>query len=89
MHIQRLQNGGMNLCNVDQTTIFKTVLLCNAKKFILVHNHPSESAVASRYDIKVTDTIMKNAKLLNVIFLDHIIIAGNNYVSCMEEIALH
>ena len=78
----------MNLCNVDQTTIFKTILLCNAKKFILVHNHPSESTVASKFDIKVTDIIMKNAKLLNVVLLDHIIIAGNNYVSCMNEMSL-
>ena len=78
----------MNLSNVDQTTIFKTILLCNAKKFILVHNHPSESVIASNYDIKVTKIIVKNAKLLNVVLLDHIIIAGNNYVSCMKEMSL-
>ena len=66
-------------------TIFKTVLICNASKFIIVHNHPSGDVEVSEKDIEVTEHIKKAATIMNIDFVDHIIIADNKYKSCMFE----
>lgn len=75
--------GGINYCNLDFKTIFKSILLCNANRFILVHNHPSGVAEASRGDINVTKRIKEMSDLMEIEFLDHVIIADDDYVSCM------
>ena len=79
-----IAKGGANYCYVDMKSIFKNILLCNATKFILAHNHPSGNAVASKEDLKLTDNIKKASKIMNVEFLDHIVIGGNSFVSCMN-----
>ena len=76
--------GGANCCYIDMKTIFKNILLSNSTKFILVHNHPTGNAVASKNDIELTENIKKASKIMNVQFLDHIIIAGNSFTSCLN-----
>lgn len=80
-----IAKGRINSCNVDIKTIFKTVLICNASKFIIVHNHPSGDVEASTKDTELTEKIEKAATIMNIEFVDHIIIAGNNYKSCKFE----
>ena len=75
--------GGINYCNLDIKSIFKTILLSNSSKFVLVHNHPSGTAQASKCDFDITEKIRQASKIMNVEFLDHIIIADNSYISCM------
>ena len=79
----QIAKGGINYCNLDFKTIFKSILLCNANRFILVHNHPSGVAEASRGDINVTKRIKEMSDLMEIEFLDHVIIADDDYVSCM------
>lgn len=78
-----LAKGGINYCNLDFKTIFKTVLLCNASKIILVHNHPTGVATASKSDINITRRLIDTAKLMDIELLDHIIVANDNFVSCI------
>ena len=78
-----IAKGGVNFCNVDFKTIFKTVLLCNASKIILIHNHPSGNAEPSRDDINITRRLLDMAKLMDVQLLDHIVIGDDDFVSCM------
>lgn len=80
-----IAKGRINSCNVDMKTIFKTVLICNASKFIIVHNHPSGDVEVSEKDIEVTEHIKNAATIMNIDFVDHIIIADNKYKSCMFE----
>lgn len=75
--------GGNNYCCLDIKSIFKTILLSNSSKFILVHNHPSGIAKASKSDFDITEKIRQASKIMNVEFLDHIIVADNSYISCM------
>lgn len=79
-----IAKGGTNFCYVDMKTIFKNILLCNANKFIIAHNHPTGNAVASKNDIELTESIKQASKIMNVEFLDHIVIGGNSFVSCMN-----
>lgn len=79
-----IAKGGTNFCYIDMKTIFKNILLCNATKFVLVHNHPSGNAVASKNDIELTENIKQASKIMSIEFLDHIVIGGNSFVSCMN-----
>lgn len=78
--------GGIDNCIIDLKTIFKTVLLANASRFILVHNHPSGDPTPSRNDIKITNRLIDASKVMGLEFLDHIIISKNNYASVMNNI---
>lgn len=77
-----IAKGGTSFCNFDMKTLFKNILLTNANKFILVHNHPSGDSTPSKNDIEITKQIKKASEIMNVNFLDHLVIAGNNYSSC-------
>ena len=79
-----IAKGGTNFCYIDMKTIFKNILLCNATKFVLVHNHPSGNPVASKNDIELTESIKQASKIMSIDFIDHIVIGGNSFVSCMN-----
>ncbi len=75
---------------IDQTgaspfQIFQTALLCNAKNIIFFHNHPSMSLEPSQDDIRMTKTMVACAQLMGVKILDHIIVAGDKYLSMHEN----
>ncbi len=78
-----IAKGGLDSCYIDITTIFKTALLCNSNKFILIHNHPSGTAKASQQDIRITKRIKDMAEIMDMQLLDHIIIGENDFISCM------
>ena len=79
--------GGIDNCIIDLKTIFKTVLLANASRFILVHNHPSGDPTPSGVDIKVTSRLQEACKLMSLELLDHVVISGDRYASCMNEMS--
>lgn len=81
-----LARGGFNMCNVSQCEIFKNVLLSNSNRFILVHNHPSGDPTPSENDINITKQILRSSELLEIDFLDHLVIGDNEYQSCMKGI---
>lgn len=78
-----IAKGGADFCNIDFKVLFKTILIANATKFILVHNHPTGNAKPSSQDIKITEKIKDASNLLNIQFLDHIVIGENDFISCM------
>lgn len=79
-----IAKGSIDYCNIDLQTLFKTVFVANATKFILVHNHPSGNATPSKNDIAVTDRIKNASNILNIQFLDHIVIGDNDFISCLK-----
>lgn len=79
-----IARGGLDMCNISQNQIFKTVLLSNSNKFILVHNHPTGDPTPSKIDIETTKKILKSSKILGIDFLDHIVIGDNEYQSIMK-----
>lgn len=79
-----LAKGSINNCEIDMKSIYKTILLSNANKFILAHNHPSGNAQPSGNDFEITERIKATSKIMDIQFLDHIVIGNNNFVSCMR-----
>lgn len=78
--------GTSNGCSLDIPSIFRVVLMANSSKFILVHNHPSGDSTPSKTDIKTTKNILDASKLMQIQFLDHIIIGDNTFTSIFNEI---
>ena len=81
---QEVSRGAVEFANLDLKVIFQIALLCNASKFILVHNHPSGSIEASKYDLELNNKIKKASEVMNIKFLDHILIARDNYYSILN-----
>lgn len=78
--------GGINFCTMNIPTILQLVLLSNASKFILVHNHPSGDSTPSKDDINATKQLQMAADIMKLQLLDHIVIGDNNYTSIMSEL---
>lgn len=57
----------------------------HAAAVILIHNHPSGDPSPSKEDIELTRRIYKAAKILEVDFLDHVIVGNERYISLKEK----
>lgn len=73
--------GELASVTIQPREIFKTVFVKSAYAFILVHNHPSGHCEPSDDDLLSTNLIAKSAKMLNVLFIDHIIVASDGFYS--------
>ena len=66
--------------------VMEEALRVSASAFVVAHNHPSGNPAPSTQDDKTTQDLKQAADLLNLVFLDHLIIgSGNSYYSYMEE----
>ena len=73
--------GGVSSTTVDPKIIFKYALEFVASSIILIHNHPSGNKYPGDIDKRITERIKKGAKLLDIVLLDHVIFAGEEYYS--------
>ena len=85
LKIQDIARGGIDFVNIEVKEILTEPIKMKAPKYILVHNHPGESAKPSKNDIEYTKTLYKLSQLFNIELIDHIIIAGMNYTSIFME----
>ena len=76
--------GGLNQSLVHPREVFKYAVKFSAYQIILVHNHPSGDATPSSQDIEVTKRFIEAGDMLQIKVLDHIIIAGNTYLSIID-----
>ena len=76
--------GGVNVASVDPKIIFKRLLNSGCCSFILAHNHPSGSLNPSPEDVKLTEQLNQGAKILDLKFLDHLIIGESHFFSMKE-----
>lgn len=76
--------GDISSSLFDSKDILKWALKYSASAIILIHNHPSGDPTPSIADLKATSNFLKQAKLLDIVVLDHIII-GETYYSMKEN----
>ena len=75
--------GGMESSVVDVRIIFKRLICAGATGFVVVHNHPGGDATPSKEDEAVTVKLKKGGDILDLQFLDHVIIASDDFYSFM------
>lgn len=80
-----LSIGTIDFSIVDMRDLFKEILLISASGFFLIHNHPSGDVTPSDEDLELTNKINQISKLLNLRFLDHLIVNENNFYSMYDN----
>lgn len=77
--------GSVNSVDIYVRKIIELIVLYNASSLIMAHNHPSGLALPSESDVESTKRLNVIFKIMNVKFLDHIIVADGDYVSLKES----
>ncbi|GAB4333077.1 MAG: DNA repair protein RadC [Candidatus Abyssubacteria bacterium] len=77
--------GSLNASVVHPRECFGPAISAKANAVILVHNHPSGDAEPSPEDLSLTRRLMSAGDLIGIKVLDHVIIAGNKYVSLSDR----
>ena len=68
--------GVVDAAYASPREVFKLAYLTNSNRIIILHNHPSGICKPSKDDIKLTEKMKLNCKIMDFGFMDHIII-GN------------
>lgn len=84
-HAALVHEGTINEAPVYPRIIVETALRHKANSIILAHNHPGGSLKASNADIDVTRKICQAMKPISINVVDHIIVAGDRYISLAEQ----
>lgn len=80
-----LSSGTVNQTYLSPREIFIHALRYEAVHIVLVHNHPSGRVTPSEADIQSTLRIRDAGQLLGIQVSDHIIVAGDHYLSMLER----
>ncbi len=82
---EKLSSGGLDSTTLDCRHILKKALEKQASGIIVVHNHPSGSALPGTADIQSTKMLDRALKACDLSLLDHVVIAESNYYSFADE----
>lgn len=77
--------GTLDRAIVHPREVFKAAILSNAANIALAHNHPSGELNPSQEDIAMTKQLVQSGELLGIKVLDHVIVAGDRYLSFLEQ----
>lgn len=81
----KVAEGGVNSAFIDSRMIIKKAIQMDACGIILAHNHPSTKIIPSLEDINLTEKFFIQTRLMNINFLDHIIVGGECAYSFVEN----
>lgn len=85
MHEQELTTGTLNASLVHPREVFKVAIDRLAASVIAVHNHPSGIAEPSQEDVNVTRQLVEAGRVIGIPLHDHVIVAGDSYMSFAER----
>lgn len=77
--------GSLNASIVHPREVFKTAIENSAASILLIHNHPSGNPEPSKEDITITKKLVESGTIIGITVVDHIILAGNKYLSFIEK----
>jgi len=61
---------------IDAGDVFRAAFGAGAEEIILAHNHPSGDLEPSKADMETTKRLREGAKLVGLVFLDHLILGA-------------
>ncbi len=82
---EKVSSGGLDSTTLDSKTIVRKALEKKATGVIVVHNHPSGSALPGNADIQATRQLESALRTCDLALLDHVIIADRSYYSFSDE----
>jgi DNA repair protein RadC len=78
---KKISSGGSTATIVEPAEVIRQSILNQANSILLVHNHPSGYLKESQADISLTKRLCEAGKLVGIPVVDHIIIAGDGFIS--------
>ena len=81
---EEIFQGTINGTSIHIRVIVERALTLHAIAVIAVHNHPSGNCNPSSADKRITENLIKALKLLDIRFLDHIIVSTEEAYSFAE-----
>lgn len=82
---EELGRGTLGEANVSVRAVVEMALKRNAAAVILSHNHVDGFAIPSQADRYATKQISEALKLVGIMLADHIIVAGDDFVSFADS----
>ena len=80
-----IYQGNVNSSVVRPAEVFRHAVIESAPNIIIVHNHPSTDPTPSPADMSITQELTAAGKLLGIQLLDHVVIAGEKFISLKER----
>lgn len=77
--------GCLTGVEVHPREVFRPLIRVSAAAVVVSHNHPSGDPRPSPEDLALTDRLRKVGELVGIPVLDHVIVAGPEYVSLAER----
>lgn len=84
IQMEPISKGGIAASLVEQRTVFRKAIACNAAAMILIHNHPSGDSRPSDDDIQLTKLFVRAGQFMGIPVLDHIVIGDGEFTSLSE-----
>ena len=81
----RMSVGGIDSTTIDVKAVLRRALDRKASGVILVHNHPSGSALPGQADIRQTALLKKALQTCEIQLVDHVVIAEDCWYSFADE----
>ncbi|WP_051916679.1 MULTISPECIES: JAB domain-containing protein [unclassified Serratia (in: enterobacteria)] len=85
LYIELVALGTFRAVNIEPMNVFRIAVMKNASRVIAIHNHPSGSLKPSEADLDMTDRLIQVGRILNIEFMDHLIITPITYLSFRGE----
>lgn len=85
LNCQKVAEGDPSSVSLHLRHIVQNALKCNAVMVAIAHNHPSGVAIPSHGDRIATAQIADALRAVNVTLVDHIVVAGNDYISFRQD----
>ncbi len=80
-----LYRGSVNEIVLYPKDIIAATIKHHAACVIVAHNHPGGNPMPSNEDIRATEAILNAMKVMDLLVVDHIIIAGNKHYSFSQK----
>lgn len=82
---KKVGEGSINSAGFSIRRVVETALSFNATSVVLAHNHPSGIALPSGDDIQTTVRLAKALDTVEIVLVDHIVVADNEFVSIKQS----
>lgn len=83
--IETVSIGTLDASLVHPRELYKSAILANAARVLIIHNHPSGCSEFSKDDIEITKRISDAGKIIGIELIDHIVLGADDYQSAKEK----
>lgn len=83
--VRKISEGSLSEVSAYPRSVVEAALNLNAHSVMLCHNHPGGTCAPSTEDITSTMQLQKLLKAMNILVLDHIIVAGAQTYSMVQH----